>query len=467
VEETAAEHLVFAAILSPEFYWRIFMPNTETIFGDSRQTNTVRPGQPGERRKGPVKKNGKGLIVGTTMCVVALAGVGIFFLAPKKSAGLYRLKTWNEAEVTSRTIANTVSATGVIELKNKETILSPQTARVSAVYAAEGDMVRKGQAIAQLVTDDLEWELVKSQAAYDEALRSAKKDDTSYEFSIRQQDISIKTAERNLANAKDNLEQTQGLFERNIASSSELSSAKNAVADASDSLELAKLNREQTVTQYELALTNRATDLAQKIKTIEDLKQSIADCTIRSGTNGKVYSLAVAVGDRVNSYATVAVVADPSDIQVGIDVAENRIGEVKAGNPVTVTIGDTAVKGSVTNIASSATTSSSSSASTVRVTADFSAVPPNAIVGGSVSTEIQVGIIENALVLPRGPYLSSGNYSNVYVISDNASAEKRAASFGISDGTVIQVVSGLEEGERIITSAYQEFIHLPTVSLAR
>ncbi|OQA64524.1 MAG: hypothetical protein BWY39_00111 [Spirochaetes bacterium ADurb.Bin269] len=32
------------------------MPNTETIFGDSRQTNTVRPGQPGERRKGPVKK---------------------------------------------------------------------------------------------------------------------------------------------------------------------------------------------------------------------------------------------------------------------------------------------------------------------------------------------------------------------------------------------------------------------------
>jgi len=443
------------------------MPNTETIFGEQRQNSAALPGRSGERRKVRGGKSGKGLAAGAAIAVVALVGAGIFILTPKKQSGSYVLKTWNEAAVVPKTIANTVSATGVIELKSKETILSPQTARVSAVYVAEGDMVKKGQAIAQLVTDDLEWELVKSQAAYDEALRSAKKDDTSYEFSIRQQDISIKTAERNLANAKDALEQTQGLFERNIASASELSSAKNAVADAADSLELARLNREQTVTQHELALTNRATDLAQKMKAIEDLRQSIAECTIRSGTTGKVYSLAAAVGDRLNSYATVAVVADPSDIQVGIDVAENRIGEVKTGNPVTVTIGDTAVKGTVTGIASSATTSSSSSASTVRVTADFATVPPNAIVGGSVSADIQVGIIENALVLPRGPYLSSGNYSSVYVVTADNAAEKRTAGFGISDGTVIQVVSGLSEGERVITSAYQEYIHLPSVILSK
>ena len=78
-----------------------------------------------------------------------------------------------------------------------------------------------------------------------------------------------------------------------------------------------------------------------------------------------------------------------------------------------------------------------------------------------------MGLIENAFVLPRGPYLSSGNYSSVYVVQPDGTAKKQTASFGITDGNFIQVLSGLESGDRVITSAYQEFIHLPTISLLK
>ena len=147
-------------------------------------------------------------------------------------------------------------------------------------------------------------------------------------------------------------------------------------------------------------------------------------------------------------------------------MAENRIGEVRVGNPVAITIGDTVSAGKVTSISSSATSSSSSSTSTVRVVSDFAEVPSNAIVGGSVSAEIEVGVIQNALTLPRGPYLSSGNYSAAYVI-DGDTAEKKTAAFGVTDGNAIQVLSGLKEGDRVITSAYQEFIHLARINLAK
>ena len=429
------------------------MPNVNSIFESSKKSSG--------------KKKSKSFF--WFVVIGGLLVVGVFFIAlmPKQTGSTYILRTHSEATVTSKTIRNSSSSTGVVELRVKETVLSPENSQVSAVYISEGDSVVKGQAIAQLVTTDLEWSLVVSKASYDQSLRDAQMNDTEYDFSIRQKEISIKTAERNLANAQENLVQTQGLFDRSIASSSELSNAKNVLADAIDSVDLARLTLEQVVAKQKLIVTNRSTELAKLKKEIKDLENAIASCTIRSGINGKVYSVAVAVGDRIGSYATVAVLANPLDIQVGIDVAENRIAEVKYGNPVSVTIGDTVYPAFVSSIASSATSSSSSTSSSVRVIAEFQSVPAAAIVGGSVSAEIQVGVIENALTLPRGPYLSSGNYSSVYVIGKNNSAVKRNVRFGITDGTTIEVSSGLEEGDRVITSAYQDFIHLSEIELIK
>jgi len=438
------------------------MPNTELIFDKPRASATGVSG-----KTVAVKRKGKGVLVAAIIGVTLIV-IGLFVaLSPKSEKAAYILKTWNDATVQSATIKNTVSTTGVIELKGKETLLSPQTAQVSAVFVSEGDLVKKGQPLVQLATQTLEWNLVVSQASYDEAVREATMTDTEYGFSVRQQSISVKTAERNLKTAQETLAQTQGLFERNIASNSELVTAQTSVAAAQDTLELAQLTLEQTEAKHKITLSNRVSDLAQKKKEIDDLKTSIADCTIRSSTAGKVYDISVAVGDRVSAYSTVAVVANPSDIQAGIDVAENRISEVQIGDPVAVTIGESSVPAVVKSIASSATTSSSSSSSTVRVVAEFDSVPSSAIVGGSVSADIEVGVIENALTLPRGPFLSSGNYASVYVIDGTSRATKKAVTFGITDGKTIQVLTGLNEGDKVITSAYQEFIHLGEIQLAK
>ena len=73
-------------------------------------------------------------IIGVVLVVVGFFAV----LSPKTDKSAYVLKMWNEAEVTTATIKNTVSSTGVIELKSKETILAPQTAQVKTVFVASG-----------------------------------------------------------------------------------------------------------------------------------------------------------------------------------------------------------------------------------------------------------------------------------------------------------------------------------------
>jgi len=52
-------------------------------------------------------------------------------------------------------------------------------------------------------------------------------------------------------------------------------------------------------------------------------------------------------------------------------------------------------------------------------------------------------------------------------VIDGAKATKKTATFGITDGNTIQVLTGLSAGDTVITSAYQEYIHLGEITLAK
>jgi HlyD family secretion protein len=172
-----------------------------------------------------------------------------------------------------------------------------------------------------------------------------------------------------------------------------------------------------------------------------------------------VYAVNVDAGKKVSMYEELAVVADPSDSRAALDIPETRIASVSVGLPVTVYVGDGTYQANIETVAPSASSSSSSTAAVVRATAAFQTKPAKPTIGGSISAEIVAGTIQDALVLPRGAYLSSGNYALAYVVSGGA-AQKRAVKYGIADGSYIQVLSGLQAGETVIVSDYRDFIHL-------
>ena len=58
--------------------------------------------------------------------------------------------------------------------------------------------------------------------------------------------------------------------------------------------------------------------------------------------------------------------------------------------------------------------------------------------------------------MPRDDYLTSGEYSFVYLITDQK-AVRSDASFGQHDGGFVEVLSGLQPGDKIIAGSYEEF----------
>ena len=71
--------------------------------------------------------------------------------------------------------------------------------------------------------------------------------------------------------------------------------------------------------------------------------------------------------------------------------------------------------------------------------------------------EILIGEIADAVVLPRGPYLTSGNRRYLYRV-DGETATRVDVEYGEITDEYVQVISGVQPGDRIITSSYQNYI---------
>lgn len=80
--------------------------------------------------------------------------------------------------------------------------------------------------------------------------------------------------------------------------------------------------------------------------------------------------------------------------------------------------------------------------------------------------ELEVGEQQDVLYLPRGPYLTTGSQKYLYVVEGDT-AVKREVSFGTVQGSGIVILRGVEEGQEVIVSGYQNYIEYKSVKLEK
>ncbi|PCE62795.1 efflux RND transporter periplasmic adaptor subunit [Sediminicola luteus] len=72
---------------------------------------------------------------------------------------------------------------------------------------------------------------------------------------------------------------------------------------------------------------------------------------------------------------------------------------------------------------------------------------------------------KKALLLPQGGFYQSSGGQYVFVLTDEGTAEKRAISLGKKNPYYYEVLEGLQEGDRVITSTYADFKEKETINL--
>jgi len=415
----------------------------------------------------------------TTKYVLIVLGALIVIYIGGKAAGWWGKppKTQVATEkVNARDINETVSASGKIKA-HVEVKISPEVSgEVVDLPVKEGDVVKKGQLICRIRPDIL-------QSGYDRAVASYN----TQKASVGNSNQMLKQAEATYSNQESIYKRDKILFDSKVLTAAEFDAAKASYEGAKASLEAAKQN-----------VIGSQFGLEQSAASVKEANDNLAKTTIYSPVDGVISKLSIQKGERVlgtQQFAgtEIMTISDLNQLDVNVDVNENDINRITLGDSSKIQVDAFQGKlftGVVTEIGSAAnvvgTTADQVTNFTVKVRIDpksyvallnKTASNPSPFRPGLTATvDIETSHTKSLsvpiqAVTTREPQKAQNTDPNKtddgstkakitgpskeYVFIYSAGKVKQVAvTTGIQDDSYIQILSGLKDGDEVVSAPY-------------
>jgi HlyD family secretion protein len=332
-------------------------------------------------------------------------------------------------QVERREIPVAIPVNGVLVSREEMPLgIELQTARIAQVLVEEGDMVSAGQMLVRLNTDLLQTQLHQNQAA-------AKKADAV----IQQQQAILRETKAQFDDAKKNFERANTLR-------------------GAGALSIEMMDQRRTyylAAEARLAATQQALLAAQAdLEVVEAQRQEIvtrlAQSTLRAPHAGLITERKARVG------ATVTAGGDPlfrlakaGEIEFEAEVMESDFTRIPIGAAVEIQISGEHIlrQGTVRLLAARIGRDDRLARVRISIRGDASALRPGRFSRGMVFVPKR-----DSIAVPDAAILFEGRDAVVFVVEKDM-ARRRPVELGLRHTNLVEVVSGIEEGETIVTGA--------------
>jgi len=395
-------------------------------------------------------------------------------------------------KVEKRTIVETVKASGKI-YPSVEVKISPDVSgEVRALNVAEGDQVKEGQLLAVIDSDMYKSMLDQAVAAENRAkasLAASKANLASSKTNVATLEAQLTQAQTTANQRKADFERSKMLYEQKVISKVDFENAETGYNTALAAVEAARQTVEGAIQSIEAAKQNvegSGFSVENAKATVKQNKDNLRRTNIYAPVSGTVSLLNVKQGERVVGTAQMTGtemmrIADFENIEVQVDVSENDVVRVSKGDTVMIEVDaytDREFTGIVDQIASSAQGVGSMVQDQVTnftvevlilkesytdLIKEGRSVPFRP--GMSASVEIQTKKVSNVLTIPiqavttrseTGDTLKTAkDMQEVVFTLDSAKVVKVPIKTGIQDESYIEILSGLENNQEVITAPFR------------
>ena len=406
------------------------------------------------------------IIVYVFVIIAVAVAAAYFLLRPEDES--FTLRDYTTAVVEVRTIQDDLQLGGTVRARTEATVRAPVTGILDSVLVDVGDWVTPGQVVAVLDAEDL-------QDAYETQKQNLVQSTRAYESMLlsREQAMLLSSRAREnleavLADVGENLADAKELYKLGSITQAALKNAENQLANAEGALEDHDEDEDIAARFHELNRADAEDTVAQIGEIIADLEEQLADTNIVTGTEGRVVwtiDTISAVGNKINENDPIIQVADTRDPFVETVIEEQYVSDIAEGQEVIITISGQSFPGAIERIGLLAALPSDGGPPQVDLDLSVDVENFEALPGGTAIAELIVGVVPDALVLPRGPYLSTGNHLYLYKI-EGSSAVRTQATFGAVTEQYVEIISGVSAGDEVITSGYQNYIDFEEIELS-
>jgi RND family efflux transporter MFP subunit len=326
-----------------------------------------------------------------------------------------------------------LNASGYVTARRRATVSSKVTGKVLQVFIEEGKEVRKGDVLARLDDSQLQASLKVGQAQLEASRRATAED------------------QARLREAELTLERRRQLLKEGVIGRAELDSAESQVESLKARIAMA---------QQQVAVAE------SQVKAIQT---DLSDMVVRAPFDGVAISKDAQPGEMISPVSAgggftrtgIGTIVDMTSLEIEVDVSESYINRVRPGQPVEAILDaypDWRIPAHVITTVPSADRQKA----TVRVRIGFDTTSKDKKLDPRILPDMGVKVsflnerapqTEQAprarLLVPKTAIRTDNGSSVVFVVREDT-VERRAVRVGAADGERVEVLSGINAGERVV-----------------
>ena len=339
-------------------------------------------------------------------------------------------------------LGNTLTIAGEFKPFQDVDVHAKVAGYIKVIYVDVGDHVKQGQTIAILEVPELAAQLAGAEAAVRRAQEEIGRAQGDFERakSTHAAMHSAYTRLSDAAKTRQGLVAQQELDDsqaKDLESQAQVSSAKAALAAAQQELEVARANQRQVSAlsdytrisaPYAGVVTNRYADTA---------------ALIAAGTSTSTQAIPVVR------------IAQISVLRLVLPIPESVSAQIHLGDPVKVHVEalNQDIQGKVSRFAESLDLQTRTMATEI----DFDNRHGRLIPGMYAQTQLSLGEKKNTLTIPLEAVARNADDGTVLALTPQNVIEERHLRLGLEDEKRVEVVSGLQEGDRVVIGNRSQF----------
>ncbi len=318
----------------------------------------------------------------------------------KKADPVLALAVVDIATAGPATLIQSFAVAGTVDAARQAVVRSRHAGAATGITKRAGDMVKTGERLAVVDSDELRLRLIER------------------ESTVRQAQAALTVAESARA-------QQRSLADRGFISKAALDSAESSYVSARSMFEAAK-------SQLDMA------------------KSAIAETVLMAPISGVISKRAIEPGERITGEMTVFTILDPTSLEVIVPVAAERVAELKIGQKAKFQLDSSGA--TIEGVLSRIIPTTSSAARTVETRFSLPAatgVPAGAFLSG----QLALGQSTAPITIPRVAVKTDLNGNYVWVVRDNKAQTVRVKlAIGADESNpLVPVTDGVAVGATVLT----------------
>jgi HlyD family secretion protein len=408
-------------------------------------------------KKTPIAKK-----VGYTAVVLAALAFGWWFVDALMGGRSLTINSQRIAvsPVTVGTFEDFIPLRGRLVPRSTVYLDAIEGGRVEEILVEDGAAVEAGDLIAVLSNTNLQLEVLGREAAVTEQLNNMR----TIELQLEQNRLSHK---RNLVEIDYQITRLNRAVSRQRDLVSRDLASRSTIEELEDELTYYKNRRDIT-------LESQSTDVRMQEQQLRQLKaageqlqtglgfatKNIDDLSVRAPLPGKLSGFNIEIGQSIVRGGRLGQIDDPDGYKLNVRIDEFYLGRVDLQQFATAEHNSRDIDLRVSKIYPQITDGQ------FEVDMNLADEPAGMRRGQTLQVRLTLGDNSDALLIPNGAFYQETGGNWIFVVSpDGSEAVRRSVRMGRRNTDFIEVLDGLEPGERVITSPYTSYTNMDRLTL--